>query len=123
MWEVLSRQIPFKGNCSFWGLFFFHIILCSYFTLFESLICVCLCSEVTNGIQIMFSVLRGLRPDTSLESLSADIPSRETLINLMTAGWNANPDERPSFQSMLIQMTKVRTANGTVVLCYIFGRI
>uniref|UniRef100_A0A3B4EYE3 non-specific serine/threonine protein kinase n=1 Tax=Pundamilia nyererei TaxID=303518 RepID=A0A3B4EYE3_9CICH len=72
MWEVLSRQIPFK--------------------------------EVTNGIQIMFSVLRGLRPDTSLESLSADIPSRETLINLMTAGWNANPDERPSFQNCLIEL-------------------
>ncbi|XP_063317419.1 receptor-interacting serine/threonine-protein kinase 2-like [Pelmatolapia mariae] len=72
MWEVLSRQIPFK--------------------------------EVTNGIQIMFSVLRGLRPDTSLESLSADIPSRETLINLMIAGWNANPDERPSFQNCLIEL-------------------
>uniref|UniRef100_A0A3P9KVR0 Receptor-interacting serine/threonine-protein kinase 2 n=1 Tax=Oryzias latipes TaxID=8090 RepID=A0A3P9KVR0_ORYLA len=60
--------------------------------------------EVTNPMQIMFSVLRGKRPDISLDSLSADIPSRETLINLMTDGWTANPDERPSFLKCLIEL-------------------
>lgn len=48
---------------------------------------------------IMFSVLRGMRPDTSLDSLSHDIPGRETLITLMASGWTSNPDERPSFLS------------------------
>ncbi|XP_052404091.1 receptor-interacting serine/threonine-protein kinase 2 isoform X2 [Carassius gibelio] len=60
--------------------------------------------EATNPMQIMFSVLRGSRPDTGLDSLSADIPSRETLINLMTCGWTANPDERPSFLNCLIEL-------------------
>lgn len=57
------------------------------------------CSDVTNPIQIMFSVLRGIRPDTSLESLPAQIPSRDTLVGLMTSGWTSNPDDRPSFLS------------------------
>lgn len=56
-------------------------------------------SDATNPMQIMFSVLRGSRPDTGLDSLPASIPGRETLINLMTCGWTANPDERPSFLS------------------------
>lgn len=60
--------------------------------------------EVTNPMQIMFSVLRGMRPDTSLDSLPAGIPSRETLISLMTCGWTANPDERPSFLKCLIEL-------------------
>ncbi|TMS09967.1 receptor-interacting serine/threonine-protein kinase 2 isoform X1 [Larimichthys crocea] len=60
--------------------------------------------EVTNPMQIMFSVLRGIRPDTSLDSLPADIPSRETLISLMTCGWTSNPDERPSFLKCLIEL-------------------
>uniref|UniRef100_A0A3P8S4S4 Receptor-interacting serine/threonine-protein kinase 2 n=1 Tax=Amphiprion percula TaxID=161767 RepID=A0A3P8S4S4_AMPPE len=60
--------------------------------------------DVTNPMQIMFSVLRGTRPDTSLDSLSADIPSRETLISLMTCGWTANPDDRPSFLKCLIEL-------------------
>nr|QDH76356.1 receptor interacting serine/threonine kinase 2 [Channa punctata] len=60
--------------------------------------------EVTNPMQIMFSVLRGTRPDTSLDSLPAEIPSRETLISLMTCGWTSNPDERPSFLSCLIEL-------------------
>ncbi|XP_035526739.1 receptor-interacting serine/threonine-protein kinase 2-like isoform X2 [Morone saxatilis] len=60
--------------------------------------------EVTNPMQIMFSVLRGMRPDTSLDSLPADIPSRETLIGLMTCGWTSNPDERPSFLKCLIEL-------------------
>ncbi|XP_018532737.1 receptor-interacting serine/threonine-protein kinase 2 isoform X2 [Lates calcarifer] len=60
--------------------------------------------EVTNPMQIMFSVLRGMRPDTSLDSLPADIPSRATLISLMTCGWTTNPDERPSFLQCLIEL-------------------
>ncbi|XP_041805060.1 receptor-interacting serine/threonine-protein kinase 2-like isoform X2 [Chelmon rostratus] len=60
--------------------------------------------EVTNPMQIMFSVLRGTRPDTSLDSLPAEIPSRETLISLMTCGWTSNPDERPSFLKCLIEL-------------------
>ncbi|MEQ2213218.1 hypothetical protein XENOCAPTIV_011439, partial [Xenoophorus captivus] len=59
---------------------------------------------VTNPMQIMFSVLRGKRPDTSQDSLSVDIPSRETLISIMTCGWTANPDERPSFLSTKSQL-------------------
>lgn len=50
-------------------------------------------------MQIMFSVLNGVRPEVSLDSLPADIPSRDTLISLMTTGWTSNPDERPSFLS------------------------
>uniref|UniRef100_A0A671NZD2 Receptor-interacting serine/threonine-protein kinase 2 n=1 Tax=Sinocyclocheilus anshuiensis TaxID=1608454 RepID=A0A671NZD2_9TELE len=60
--------------------------------------------SATNPMQIMFSVLRGSRPDTDLDSLPADIPSRETLINLMTCGWTANPDERPSFLNCLVEL-------------------
>ncbi|KAM7401008.1 hypothetical protein PAMA_005284 [Pampus argenteus] len=60
--------------------------------------------EVTNPMQIMFSVLRGMRPDTSLDSLSAEIPGRQTLISLMTCGWTSNPDERPSFLKCLIEL-------------------
>lgn len=60
--------------------------------------------EVTNPMQIMFGVLRGKRPDTSQDSLAADIPSRDTLISLMTSGWTANPDERPSFCKCLIDL-------------------
>ncbi|TRY55125.1 hypothetical protein DNTS_033234, partial [Danionella cerebrum] len=60
--------------------------------------------EATNPMQIMFGVLRGSRPDTGLENLPEDIPSRETLINLMTCGWTANPEERPSFLSCLIEL-------------------
>ncbi|XP_024922161.1 receptor-interacting serine/threonine-protein kinase 2 isoform X1 [Cynoglossus semilaevis] len=60
--------------------------------------------EVTNPMQIMFSVLRGTRPDTSMASLPADIPCRETLIDLMISGWTANPDERPSFLKVLIEL-------------------
>ena len=65
----------------------------------NSLLCVCVCvrTDATNPMQIMFSVLRGSRPDTGLDYLPEDIPSRDTLINLLTSGWSANPDERPSF--------------------------
>ncbi|XP_030259800.1 receptor-interacting serine/threonine-protein kinase 2 isoform X2 [Sparus aurata] len=60
--------------------------------------------EMTNPMQIMFSVLRGMRPDTSLDSLPPEIPSRETLISLMTCGWTEKPDERPSFLKCLIEL-------------------
>lgn len=50
-------------------------------------------------MQVMFSVLRGMRPEISPDSLPVDIPSRDTLISLMTTGWTSNPDERPSFLS------------------------
>ncbi|KAJ8011256.1 hypothetical protein DPEC_G00056260 [Dallia pectoralis] len=60
--------------------------------------------DATNPMQIMFSVLRGTRPDTGLDSLPMDIPNRETLINIMTHGWTANPDERPSFLKCVIEL-------------------
>lgn len=60
--------------------------------------------EMNNPMQIMFSVIRGNRPDTSLDSLPADIPSRETLISLITRGWTAIPDERPAFLDCLIEL-------------------
>ncbi|KAL0966762.1 hypothetical protein UPYG_G00299830 [Umbra pygmaea] len=60
--------------------------------------------DATNPMQIMFSVLRGTRPDTGLDCLPVDIPSRETLIYLMTCGWTANPDERPSFLSKRLEL-------------------
>nr|XP_046216354.1 receptor-interacting serine/threonine-protein kinase 2-like [Oncorhynchus gorbuscha] len=60
--------------------------------------------EATNPMQIMFSVLRGARPETGLDCLPGDIPSRETLINLMTFGWTANPDERQSFLQCVMEL-------------------
>ncbi|XP_037131383.1 receptor-interacting serine/threonine-protein kinase 2-like isoform X2 [Syngnathus acus] len=60
--------------------------------------------EVTNPMKIMFNVLRGMRPDTSYASLSDQIPSRDTLVCLMTCGWTANPDDRPSFLKCLIEL-------------------
>lgn len=65
-------------------------------------------SEMTNPMQIMFSVLRGMRPDTSLDSLPPEIPSRETLISLMTCGWTEKPDERPSFLSEFTQSPPIQ---------------
>ncbi|XP_071218496.1 receptor-interacting serine/threonine-protein kinase 2-like isoform X1 [Salvelinus alpinus] len=60
--------------------------------------------EATNPMQVMFSVLRGIRPDIGLDYLPGDIPSRETLINLMICGWTANPDERPCFLMCVIEL-------------------
>ncbi|XP_034038864.1 receptor-interacting serine/threonine-protein kinase 2-like [Thalassophryne amazonica] len=60
--------------------------------------------DVTNPMQVMFSVLRGLRPNTNLDSLPADIPNRDILINLMTCSWTANPDDRPSFLNCLVEL-------------------
>ncbi|XP_064797381.1 receptor-interacting serine/threonine-protein kinase 2-like isoform X2 [Oncorhynchus masou masou] len=63
--------------------------------------------EATNPMQVMFSVLRGIRPDIGLDCLPGDIPSRETLINLMTCGWTANPDERPCFLMCVIELEPI----------------
>ncbi|XP_015248605.1 PREDICTED: receptor-interacting serine/threonine-protein kinase 2 [Cyprinodon variegatus] len=81
-----------------------NLLLCYAIIMWEVLSRQIPYEEVTNPMQIMFSVLRGKRPDTSQDSLSADIPSRETLISLMTSGWTANPDERPSFLKCLIEL-------------------
>lgn len=56
-------------------------------------------TEVTNPLQIMYSVSQGHRPDTSEESLPFDIPHRALMISLIESGWAQNPDERPSFLS------------------------
>ncbi|KAJ8276905.1 hypothetical protein GJAV_G00069220 [Gymnothorax javanicus] len=60
--------------------------------------------DATNPMQIMFSVLRGHRPDTGPESLDPHIPCRETLIQLMTRGWTSLPEERPSFLQCLMEL-------------------
>lgn len=60
--------------------------------------------EMTNPMQIMFSVIRGTRPDTSMDSLPSHIPNREILMSLITSGWTANPDERPSFLQCLVEL-------------------
>lgn len=56
-------------------------------------------TEVTNPLQIMYSVSQGHRPDTSEESLPLDIPHRALMVSLIEGGWAQNPDERPSFLS------------------------
>ncbi|KAK7822800.1 hypothetical protein U0070_022739 [Myodes glareolus] len=53
--------------------------------------------EVTNPLQIMYSVSQGRRPDTSEESLPSDVPHRGLMVSLIQSGWAQNPDERPSF--------------------------
>lgn len=60
--------------------------------------------EITNPMQIMFSVIHGTRPDISMDSLPAHIPNREILISLITSGWTANPEERPSFLKCLVEL-------------------
>ncbi|XP_045698138.1 receptor-interacting serine/threonine-protein kinase 2 isoform X1 [Phyllostomus hastatus] len=94
--------------------------------------------EVTNPLQIMYSVSQGHRPDTSEESLPFDIPHRTLMISLIESGWAQNPDERPSFLKCLIELepvlrtfeeisfleavmqlkkTKLQSASSTVHLC------
>ncbi|XP_078543192.1 receptor-interacting serine/threonine-protein kinase 2 isoform X3 [Lissotriton helveticus] len=63
--------------------------------------------DATTPMQIMFSVCKGTRPDTSEESLPGDIPHRDTIISLMTSGWAQNPDERPSFLKCLIELEPI----------------
>lgn len=94
--------------------------------------------EVTNPLQIMYSVSQGHRPDTNEESLPFDIPHRALMISLIESGWAQNPDERPSFLKCLIELepvlrtfeeitfleaviqlkkTKLQSASSTVHLC------
>lgn len=63
--------------------------------------------EVTNPLQIMYSVSQGHRPDTSEENLPFDIPHRGLMISLIQSGWAQNPDERPSFLKCLIELEPV----------------
>ncbi|CAH6891924.1 receptor-interacting serine/threonine-protein kinase 2 isoform X1 [Phodopus roborovskii] len=63
--------------------------------------------EVTNPLQIMYSVSQGRRPDTSEENLPFDIPHRGLMISLIQSGWAQNPDERPSFLKCLIELEPV----------------
>ncbi|XP_037659103.1 receptor-interacting serine/threonine-protein kinase 2 isoform X2 [Choloepus didactylus] len=63
--------------------------------------------EVTNPLQIMYSVSQGHRPDTNEESLPFDIPHRALMISLIESGWAHNPDERPSFLKCLIELEPV----------------
>uniref|UniRef100_G3U3A2 Receptor-interacting serine/threonine-protein kinase 2 n=1 Tax=Loxodonta africana TaxID=9785 RepID=G3U3A2_LOXAF len=63
--------------------------------------------EVTNPLQIMYSVSQGHRPDTSEESLPFDIPHRPLMISLIESGWAQNPDERPSFLKCLIELEPI----------------
>ncbi|KAF3822599.1 receptor-interacting serine/threonine-protein kinase 2 isoform X1 [Mirounga angustirostris] len=94
--------------------------------------------EVTNPLQIMYSVSQGHRPNTNEESLPLDIPHRALMISLIESGWAQNPDERPSFLKCLIELepvlrtfeeinfleaviqlkkTKLKSASSTVHLC------
>uniref|UniRef100_A0A8C3WTX7 Receptor-interacting serine/threonine-protein kinase 2 n=1 Tax=Catagonus wagneri TaxID=51154 RepID=A0A8C3WTX7_9CETA len=63
--------------------------------------------EVTNPLQIMYSVSQGHRPDINEESLPFDIPHRALMISLIESGWAQNPDERPSFLKCLIELEPV----------------
>nr|XP_035961429.1 receptor-interacting serine/threonine-protein kinase 2 isoform X2 [Halichoerus grypus] len=94
--------------------------------------------EVTNPLQIMYSVSQGHRPNTNEESLPLDIPHRALMISLIESGWAQNPDERPSFLKCLIELepvlrtfeeitfleaviqlkkTKLKSASSTIHLC------
>ncbi|XP_010976526.1 receptor-interacting serine/threonine-protein kinase 2 isoform X2 [Camelus dromedarius] len=94
--------------------------------------------EVTNPLQIMYSVSQGHRPDTKEETLPCDIPHRALMVSLIESGWAQNPDERPSFLKCLIELepimrtfeeitfleaviqlkkTKLQSASSTIPLC------
>lgn len=94
--------------------------------------------EVTNPLQIMYSVSQGHRPDTGEESLPPDTPHRAQMVSLIESGWAQNPDERPSFLKCLIELepvlrtyeeisfleavlqlkkTKLQSASSTLHLC------
>ncbi|CAL8281067.1 unnamed protein product [Lota lota] len=60
--------------------------------------------DTTNPMQIMFCVMNGTRPDTGPGSLPDDTPSRETLVHLMTCGWTADPDNRPTFLKCVMEL-------------------
>ncbi|XP_008981113.1 receptor-interacting serine/threonine-protein kinase 2 isoform X2 [Callithrix jacchus] len=63
--------------------------------------------DVTNPLQIMYSVSQGHRPVINEESLPYDIPHRARMISLIESGWAQNPDERPSFLKCLIELEPV----------------
>ncbi|KAB1256541.1 Receptor-interacting serine/threonine-protein kinase 2 [Camelus dromedarius] len=63
--------------------------------------------EVTNPLQIMYSVSQGHRPDTKEETLPCDIPHRALMVSLIESGWAQNPDERPSFLKCLIELEPI----------------
>ncbi|KAM4865241.1 receptor-interacting serine/threonine-protein kinase 2 isoform 2-T3 [Thomomys bottae] len=63
--------------------------------------------DVTNPLQIMYSVSQGRRPDTEEASLPHDIPHRTLMVSLIKSGWAQNPDERPSFLKCLIELEPV----------------
>ncbi|XP_048214726.1 receptor-interacting serine/threonine-protein kinase 2 isoform X2 [Perognathus longimembris pacificus] len=63
--------------------------------------------DVTNPLQIMYSVSQGHRPDTEEASLPHDIPHRALMVSLIKSGWAQNPDERPSFLKCLIELEPV----------------
>ncbi|KAL4842416.1 hypothetical protein H8958_008768 [Nasalis larvatus] len=63
--------------------------------------------DVTNPLQIMYSVSQGHRPVINEESLPYDIPHRAHMISLIENGWAQNPDERPSFLKCLIELEPV----------------
>uniref|UniRef100_A0A8I3W8W5 Receptor-interacting serine/threonine-protein kinase 2 n=1 Tax=Callithrix jacchus TaxID=9483 RepID=A0A8I3W8W5_CALJA len=64
-------------------------------------------TDVTNPLQIMYSVSQGHRPVINEESLPYDIPHRARMISLIESGWAQNPDERPSFLKCLIELEPV----------------
>ncbi|XP_036193406.1 receptor-interacting serine/threonine-protein kinase 2 isoform X4 [Myotis myotis] len=63
--------------------------------------------DVTNPLQIMYSVSQGHRPDTSEDSLPPGTPHRARMVALIEGGWAQNPDERPSFLKCLIELEPV----------------
>ncbi|XP_072007678.1 receptor-interacting serine/threonine-protein kinase 2 isoform X2 [Engystomops pustulosus] len=61
----------------------------------------------TNPMQIMFSVAKGNRPDTSEESLPSDIPHRDLFVSIMQSGWASDPNDRPAFLKCLLELEPV----------------
>lgn len=61
----------------------------------------------TNPMQIMFSVAKGNRPDTSEESLPSDIPHRDVFVSLMQSGWASDPNDRPAFLKCILDLEPV----------------
>ncbi|KAM4027010.1 receptor-interacting serine/threonine-protein kinase 2 [Anomaloglossus baeobatrachus] len=60
-----------------------------------------------NPMQIMFSVAKGSRPDTSEEYLPSGIPDRDVFVSLMQSGWATDPNDRPAFLKCLLDLEPV----------------
>ncbi|XP_073535653.1 receptor-interacting serine/threonine-protein kinase 2 [Phyllobates terribilis] len=60
-----------------------------------------------NPMQIMFSVAKGSRPDTSEEYLPSGIPHRDVFVSLMQSGWANDPNDRPAFLKCLLDLEPV----------------